>query len=259
MADEAAVGGAESSDQPGTQGGEAALRQGIPEDVGAQDGAESGEEFPHFFVEVWNDYDPSMRFAAIFPVGADQGATASSVAYYIIEPGKHTGVHSDNAEEIVFITEGEGELFMMGRTEKLVAGKFHVLAAGLDHDIYAQGAIALRLLSFFPTTEIQSTFQQVVFPVGGHVLSSKPPRPVVTELDPDNLPEDFPFDLAELGLAPAEEAPREPTMTERLLGMVPGGASAADASSGAGPQAPEGAEAAGEPDTASSAEPGGDE
>jgi quercetin dioxygenase-like cupin family protein len=188
-------------------------------EVPSGDGGEENEYFP-FYVEVWNDYDPSMRFTAIFPVGEEQGATASSVAYYIIEPGRHTGVHSDNAEEVVFVTEGEGELFAMGQTEKLVAGKFHVLAPGLDHDIYAQGAVALRLLSFFPATEIVSRFQQVVYPVGGNELSSKPPRPVVTELDPESLPEGFPFELAELGAA-AAEGPREPTMTERLIGHVP--------------------------------------
>jgi hypothetical protein len=109
---------------------------------------------------------------------------------------------------------------MMGKTEKLEAGRFLVLPAGMGHDIYAHGAVALRLLSFFPTSEILSTFQQAIFPVGGNVLSSRPPRPIVTALDPNNLPDDFPFDLAEFGLAPADE-PREPTITERLIGMVP--------------------------------------
>ena len=190
--------------------------EGIPEDVMA--GAEDEEATP-YFVEVWNDYDPSMRFVSLFPVGEDQGATASSVAYYIIEPGKHSGLHADNAEEVIFVAEGEGEVFVTGSTLKLEAGKFVVLAAGIEHDIYAQGAVELRLLSFFPTTEIVSTFQQTIFPMGGNILSSKPPTPVVTELDPANLPEDFPFDLAELGMTAADE-PREPTMTERLLGMA---------------------------------------
>ena len=51
---------------------------------------ETGEPGP-YFVEVWNDYDPSQRFAVIFPVGEDTGVVSSSVAYYIIEPMKHTG------------------------------------------------------------------------------------------------------------------------------------------------------------------------
>ena len=190
--------------------------------AGADPGASGGEEedVPHF-VEVWNDYDPSQRFVAIFPVGEKEGATASSVAYYIIEPGKHSGVHSDNAEEVAFVAEGEGEVFMIGVSQRLQAGKFVVFPAGSDHDIYAQGATALRLLSFFPTTEIISTFQQVIYPVAATVLTSKPPQPTVLELDPNNLPENFPFTLEELGMADGEdqEAP-ELTETQRLLGMT---------------------------------------
>jgi quercetin dioxygenase-like cupin family protein len=182
---------------------------------------ESGEPAP-YFVEVWNDYDPSMRFAVIFPLAEDAGAESSSVAYSIIEPGKHTGLHNDSAEEVVFVAEGAGEVFSVGQSQRLEAGQFLVFTAGTDHDIYSQGDVALRLLSFFPAPEVISTFQQVIYPMGGNELSSRPPKgPVITELDPNNLPEDFPFDLSELGLGeggPGE--PRELTMTERLIGMT---------------------------------------
>jgi quercetin dioxygenase-like cupin family protein len=181
---------------------------------------ETGEPRP-YFVEVWNDYDPSQRFAVIFPVGEDTGVVSSSVAYYIIEPGKHTGLHSDSAEEVLFVAEGEGEVFSIGQSRRIEAGEFLVFAAGSDHDIYAHGTVALRLLSFFPVPEVVATFQQTICPMGGTELSSKPQRgPVLTELDPNNLPEDFPFDLAELGLAAGgPNEPRELTMTERLIGM----------------------------------------
>ena len=196
------------------------VRTGIPEDYAAKARAEAeAQGGAHRFIEVWNDYDPSMRFIVIFPVGVEHGVTASSVAYYVFEPGRHSGLHHDNAEEIAFVAEGEGEVFTLGTTTKLVAGTFVVFPAGADHDIYAQGGVPLRLLSFFPTAEILSTFQQPVYPVGGNVLSSAPPPPIVTELDPDNLPDDFPFSLEELGLA-GETEPREPTMTERLIGMA---------------------------------------
>jgi quercetin dioxygenase-like cupin family protein len=158
----------------------------------------------------------------IYPVSEKEGARASTVAYYIIEPGKHSGLHSDSAEEIVFVAEGEGEVFVIGSTRRLEAGQFLVFPAGTDHDVYAQGPSALRLMSFFPAPEVEATFQQVIYPMGGNVLSSKPPEstgPVVTELDPGNLPEDFPFSLSELGLA-EEEAPQELTTTQRLLGMT---------------------------------------
>jgi quercetin dioxygenase-like cupin family protein len=190
-----------------------------PEEDAAVDtgeGAGSGEEDAPHFVEVWNDYDPSQRFVAIFPVGERHGATSGSVGYYIVEPGKHTGVHHDNAEEIAFVTEGDGEVFQIGSSKPLKAGQFYVFPAGADHDIYAHGATALRLLSFFATTEIVSTFQQAVYPIGTTELSSNPPKPVVHEVDPDNL-EGVPFSREELGVD--DEGP-ELTETQRLLGMT---------------------------------------
>jgi quercetin dioxygenase-like cupin family protein len=193
-----------------TEGG-AASDEGAPAEVAeATDAAE--EETPHF-VEVWNDYDPSQRFAAIFPLSDAHGATGGTVGYYIIEPGKHTGVHHDNAEEIAFVTEGEGEVFQIGNSTKMLAGKFYVFPAGADHDIYAQGSTAMRLLSFFPVTEIVSTFQQAIYPVGTTELTSNPPKPVVQEFDPDNLP----FSPEEMGLG-GEEV--ELSETQRLLGMT---------------------------------------
>ena len=104
-------------------------------------------------------------------------------------------------------------MFSIGNTQQLEAGKFVVFAAGADHDIYARGSVALRLLSFFPTPEIVSTFQQAVYPLGETTVSSKPPPPVVTELDPNNLPADFPFTLDELGMGGESEEPRELSMT----------------------------------------------
>lgn len=190
-------GGVEAAGEP--PAGEQ-FSDGFPEDTEPYDGPPA--------VEISNDYDPSMNFIAVFPVGEDQGATASSVAYYIIEPGKHTGLHSDNAEEVIYVADGTGEAFVTGRLIKFEPGEFTVLAQGIEHDIYANGTVPLRLLSFFPTGEIISTFQQMILPMGSNILSSKPPKPVplMEELDPNNLPADFPFDLSELGLAPAGEA-----------------------------------------------------
>ena len=65
-----------------------------------------------------------------------------------------------------------------------------------------------------------STFQQAVYPLGETTVSSKPPPPVVTELDPNNLPADFPFTLDELGMGGESEEPRELSMTQRLIGMT---------------------------------------
>jgi quercetin dioxygenase-like cupin family protein len=154
-------------------------------------------------IEVWNDYDPSMRFVAVYPVRDEQGAAASSVVYYVIEPGRHTGLHGDNAEEIVYVFDGEGEAFVTGRQVLLAPGQFHVFPPGIEHDVYAYGDTELRFLSFYPVALLESTFQQTIMPIGGNVLTSRPFAPVIQELTLEDLPEDFPFDL--LGGPPVEQ------------------------------------------------------
>src|SRR5579872_7239118 len=86
-------------------------------------------------IEIWQDYDPSMRFIAVFPVTEAQGATSSTVAYYIFEPGRHSGLHGDSAEEVVYCADGEGEIFVSGKQVKLQPGEFVVIPEGVQHDI----------------------------------------------------------------------------------------------------------------------------
>jgi quercetin dioxygenase-like cupin family protein len=141
-------------------------------------------------VEVWQDYDPSMRFVMVFPVTADQGATKSTVAYYIFEPGRHSGLHGDNAEEVIYCADGEGEIFVSGKQVKLEPGEFVVIPEGVQHDIYAYGGTELRLLSYFPIAVVESTFQDPVMPMASTVVTSNlgSAAPVVQEITVDQLP-----------------------------------------------------------------------
>jgi quercetin dioxygenase-like cupin family protein len=155
-------------------------------------------------VEVWQDYDPSQRFIAVFPLTPAQGAAASTVAYYIFEPGRHSGLHADNAEEVIYCADGVGEVFVSGKQVKLEPGEFVVVNEGIQHDVYAYGSVELRLLSFFPTAVVESTFQDPIMPMGTNVLSSDIAAPVVREITADELPPE----LQHLA-APTDEPPAE--------------------------------------------------
>lgn len=155
-------------------------------------------------VEVWQDYDPSQRFIAVFPLTSTQGAAASTVAYYIFEPGRHSGLHADNAEEVIYCADGVGEVFVSGKQVKLEPGEFVVVNEGVQHDVYAYGSVELRLLSFFPAAVVESTFQDPVMPMGTNVLSSDLNAPVVREIGVDELPPE----LQHLA-APTDEPPAE--------------------------------------------------
>jgi quercetin dioxygenase-like cupin family protein len=200
--------------------------------------------------EAWNDYDPSMRFITAFPITAAQGTESSTVAYYEFEPGRHSGLHADNAEEVIYVADGEGEIFISGRQERLEAGGFVFVKEGVQHDIYAYGEGPLRLLSFFPTNRVESTFTETLLPFGGHVVTSEttgPPQ--LEELSFDDLPPELAESLGFHGQPVVvtgdqlEQTPLDPDVLEYW------GLTDRSAEGEGGEGAAEGAEAESEPGT----------
>jgi quercetin dioxygenase-like cupin family protein len=194
--------------------------------------AEEEAQAPSAF-EVWNDYDPSMRFIAAYPMSAAQGTESSTIAYFACEPGQHSGLHADDAEELIYVADGEGEVFVSGVQRKLEAGSFVHVPQGVQHDIYAYGDVTLRLLSFFPSKRVESTYTEMLLPFYEYTLASDMPAPMavpqVEEIDFDDLPPEL------QGLASGDWPP-------------PGGetagdeAAAAEAGEGAEGEAPAGGE-----------------
>ena len=119
-----------------------------------------------------------MRFITAYPMSAAQGTESSTVTYYAFEPGQHSGLHFDDAEELIYVADGEGEVFVSGIQQKLEAGGFNFIPKGVQHDIYAYGDVTLRLLSFFPSARVESTFTEILLPFHGHTLASDLPRAV---------------------------------------------------------------------------------
>jgi quercetin dioxygenase-like cupin family protein len=142
--------------------------------------------------EVWNDYDPSMRFVTAYPMTAAQGTESSTIAYFAFEPGQHSGLHADDAEELIYVADGEGEVFVSGVQRRLEAGSFVHIPNGVEHDIYAYGDVTLRLLSFYPSARVESRYTEVLLPFHDHVLASDMAvpgaMPQLEEIDFDDLP-----------------------------------------------------------------------
>ena len=142
--------------------------------------------------EVWNDYDPSMRFITAYMVSAAQGTESSTIVYFMCEPGQHSGLHADDAEEVIYVADGEGEVFVSGVQKKLEAGGFVFVPKGVQHDVYAYGDVTLRLLSFFPSARVESLYTEVLLPFNDHTIASDMPVPAampqVEEIDFDDLP-----------------------------------------------------------------------
>jgi quercetin dioxygenase-like cupin family protein len=61
-------------------------------------------------MEVWYENDPTMRLKVNFPLFLGTGTKNTAVVYFEIEPGYRLGTHTDSAEEILLILEGQVEV-----------------------------------------------------------------------------------------------------------------------------------------------------
>ncbi len=98
--------------------------------------------------EYWCEADPTMRGRLSLPVHTGTGASSSAVIYFEHEPGEHHGRHTDSAEEILLVLDGEAEVSAGDERLRLTAGAIALVPAMVPHDVanVGQGAASARLL-----------------------------------------------------------------------------------------------------------------
>lgn len=122
----------------------------------------------------WGENDPTMRGRVNFPIYAAHGTEASATVYFEVEPGGHIGRHTDSAEEILYIVDGEGEAVVGDERAPVSRGALALVPELVPHDLYATGDTPLRVLGFFAAAMVESVFDEAMEPMGTRVLGTPP-------------------------------------------------------------------------------------
>jgi quercetin dioxygenase-like cupin family protein len=85
--------------------------------------------------EYWCEADPALRGRLALPMHTGNGAASCSVVYFEHEPGEHHGRHTDSAEEVVLVLEGEAEVTAGADEMHLTRGAVALVPATVPHDI----------------------------------------------------------------------------------------------------------------------------
>jgi quercetin dioxygenase-like cupin family protein len=125
-------------------------------------------------MEGWSATDPRMRTKAGFPLFAAHGTKSTAVVYFEVEPGNHLGRHTDSAEEIILILEGEGEAVLGDERLSVTRGTLALIPELVPHDLYATGTATLKVIGFFAAAEVESVFDDAMQPIGERVLGTPP-------------------------------------------------------------------------------------
>ncbi len=118
--------------------------------------------------------DPTMRVRFNFPFYVGTGTKNTAVVYFELEPGHRLGTHTDSAEEILLILEGEAEATVGDESGRVSAGEMAVVPAMVPHALRNVGDETVRVVGFFSSNVVASTFDQPIMPVGQRVVGTPP-------------------------------------------------------------------------------------
>ncbi len=114
--------------------------------------------------ELTSEADPSLLSRAGFPLYAATGATASAVVYFGVEPGKRLGLHTDSAEEVILVLQGEAEAEVHGERACLGQGGLALVPAMAPHDVHNVGDQILKVVGFFAGASLVHHFYEPLIP-----------------------------------------------------------------------------------------------
>lgn len=129
-------------------------------------------------MQVWLESDPeSAKLRVTFPINKWTGSRDSAVVYFEIEPGDRLARHTDSAEEILYVVAGEAEAEIGDERGRIAAGDLAVIPAMVPHGLVNTGDQTIKVVGFFSESEIISTFDEQIQPIGASVVNQGAPAP----------------------------------------------------------------------------------
>jgi quercetin dioxygenase-like cupin family protein len=129
-------------------------------------------------MQIWFGSDERARVQVTFPINKWAGAQDTAVVFFELEPGDRLPVHTDSAEEILYIVAGTAEA-QVGEERGVVAkGDLAVIPAMVPHGLVNIGDDKVTVVGFFSESEITSSFDEPIEPIGAAVVVQGAPAPV---------------------------------------------------------------------------------
>lgn len=117
-------------------------------------------------IELTENPMPVGSIRVEFPLHRATGTASVATVLFELDPGSELATHTDSAEELLLVLAGEGEAHVGGETGLVRAGDLAVVPAMAPHGIRNVGETTLRVLGFFSSSTVVSTFEQPIGPEG---------------------------------------------------------------------------------------------
>lgn len=125
--------------------------------------------------------DGSRHIDADWPIHRGTGAAATAVVYFELAPGKRLGTHTDSAEEVLVVLEGEVDAVVGQERRRVRAGGMALVPAIVPHDVICAGDGPAKVAGIFPSNTVVSVFEGGFAPANSRVVGT--PMPEVDDAD----------------------------------------------------------------------------
>lgn len=117
--------------------------------------------------------NPTQHCHATFPLFVANGTQSTATVYFELEAGDTLGRHTDSAEEILVILEGNVEAEIGGETGNLSEGEIALVPKMVPHNIRNTGNSKARVLGIFGgANHIVATFDNIWMPVNSNTVDT---------------------------------------------------------------------------------------
>ncbi|HZD34740.1 MAG TPA: cupin domain-containing protein [Nitrososphaeraceae archaeon] len=109
--------------------------------------------------------DPHRHVTGNFALYSAAGTKSGSVVYFELEPDCELGNHTDSAEEIIYVVDGDIEATIGKEKDRISKGELGVVPVMEPHNFRNVGSNTARVIGFFSSPNIVSTFEKVFMPL----------------------------------------------------------------------------------------------
>jgi quercetin dioxygenase-like cupin family protein len=120
---------------------------------------------------------------AAFPISSAEGAAALAIVWIELVPGGTLNEHTDSAEELLFVVEGEVEASVGSEQGTLRAGEAAVVPALVPHGLRNVSGETARVLGVFASSTNIAVFTEPNGPAGEQVFVIGAPMPLMSSLE----------------------------------------------------------------------------
>lgn len=117
--------------------------------------------------------DEQQHCKATFPLIGAHGSRELATVYFEIEPGDKLGMHTDSAEELLIILEGEMEATIGSERSAVSKGSLALVPKMVPHDLKNTGRTKAKVLGVFGgANNIVATFEKQWLPTYSNVVDT---------------------------------------------------------------------------------------